>query len=67
MLYNTLDLPEYKYFIHWLIIFILIVMLWRGTWGLIDLWLFPNNLLLSYAICIIIPILTIIMFYILKL
>lgn len=27
-----------------------IVLFWRGTWGLLDLYLFPDNMLLSYLI-----------------
>ncbi len=25
-----------------------VVLFWRGMWGLMDMWLFPNNELLSY-------------------
>ena len=27
-----------------------IVLFWRGVWGLLDIYLFPHNLLLSYLI-----------------
>lgn len=26
-----------------------VILFWRGAWGLMDLYLFPNNLTLSYA------------------
>ena len=31
-----------------------IVLFWRGTWGLMDLYLHPNNPLVSYIISLII-------------
>lgn len=34
-----------------------IVLIWRGVWGLADMYLFPNNLILSYIISIIVGIL----------
>ncbi len=30
-----------------------IVFLWRGIWGLLDTFLFPNNQPLSYGVCVI--------------
>ena len=27
-----------------------VIMFWRGVWGLMDIYLFPNNLTLSYSI-----------------
>jgi hypothetical protein len=33
----------------WIIINISIVFLWRGTWGLIDIFFYPDNLQKSYA------------------
>ena len=35
-----------------LIIAIGVILLWRGTWGLADLFLFPNNQLYRYLSCI---------------
>jgi len=32
-----------------LLIAIAIIMFWRGLWGLMDLYLFPENLTLSYS------------------
>ena len=29
-----------------------VVLFWRGVWGLMDLYVFPNNLLMSYLISI---------------
>lgn len=29
---------------------IAVVMFWRGTWGILDMFLFPNNELLSYVL-----------------
>jgi hypothetical protein len=31
-----------------------IIVFWKGVWGLLDLYLFPDQPLLSYVICIII-------------
>ncbi|PIO08756.1 hypothetical protein COU59_00260 [Candidatus Pacearchaeota archaeon CG10_big_fil_rev_8_21_14_0_10_34_12] len=33
-----------------------IVSFWRGTWGLMDLYLFPDNLIMSFSISIILGI-----------
>lgn len=33
-----------------LIVLIAIVLLWRGVWGLLDAYFFPNNPLLSYGV-----------------
>ena len=33
-----------------------IVSFWRGVWGLMDLYLFPNNLTLSFSISVLIGI-----------
>jgi len=43
--------------IHTIVIALAIVLFWRGVWGLADLYLFPENKLLSYSISIIIGIL----------
>lgn len=34
------------------IIVLAIIMLWRGVWGLLDLYLFPGSPLLSYLVSI---------------
>ena len=34
-----------------------IILFWRGVWGLMDVFLFPNNLMLSYIISIIVGVL----------
>lgn len=34
-----------------------VIMFWRGVWGLMDVYLFPNNLPLSYAISLVISLL----------
>lgn len=39
-----------------IIIAIGVVMVWRGIWGLADLFLFPSNTLLSFSVSIIIGI-----------
>lgn len=36
------------------IVCVSIIMIWRGVWDLLDIYLFPNNRLLSCIICIII-------------
>ena len=38
--------------LHALTIAFAIVAFWRGTWGLMDLYLFPNNAVLSFIISI---------------
>lgn len=43
--------------IHTVIIAFAIVAFWRGTWGLMDLYLYPDNPLLSFSISILIGIL----------
>ncbi len=35
-----------------LLIAFAIVLFWRGMWGLLDIYLYPHNLVLSYAISI---------------
>jgi len=35
-----------------IIILVAVVCLWRGIWGLLDLYLTPNNLTLSFALSI---------------
>lgn len=35
-----------------LLIALAIVLFWRGTWGLLDIYLFPNDYFLSYVISI---------------
>ena len=35
-----------------LVIAFAIVSFWRGVWGLMDLYLFPDNLLVSFAVSI---------------
>lgn len=37
-----------------------VIMFWRGTWGLMDVYLFPNNLELSYAVSLLISIILIV-------
>lgn len=41
-------LKTHHQFIYSVVIAISLICLWRGTWGLLDTYLFPNNLLLSY-------------------
>ena len=35
--------------LHILAVAVLVIMVWRGVWGLLDAYLFPNNLFLSYV------------------
>lgn len=35
-----------------LVLAIAVVCVWRGTWGILDLYLFPNNSLLSFIVSI---------------
>lgn len=39
---------------HIILVAIALVMLWRGIWGLLDIFLVPNNALLSYVLSILI-------------
>lgn len=36
--------------LHTLATVALVIMVWRGVWGLLDHYLFPNDLFLSYSI-----------------
>ena len=36
--------------IYFFIIGIALIMVWRGIWGVLDLYLFPDNALLSYLV-----------------
>ena len=38
---------------HALIIGTAVILFWRGVWGLFDLYLFPDNLLLRYLVSLI--------------
>jgi hypothetical protein len=31
-----------------------VILIWRGVWGVLDIYLFPNNPLVNYLVCIII-------------
>lgn len=48
---NNLPRPRLMNF-HTLVIAAGIVMVWRGIWGLMDVYLFPGNPTLSYALSI---------------
>lgn len=37
--------------------FIAVIIIWRGVWGFLDVYLFPNNLAISYLISILLGIL----------
>jgi len=41
---------------HALLVATAIVMLWRGAWGLLDNYLFPDNQILSFSVSLIIGI-----------
>lgn len=43
---------KFKKNIYIIIDFLGVLMLWRGGWGLLDLYIFPNNQLLSYVVTI---------------
>lgn len=46
-----------KKIIYTIIIAFAVVSFWRGVWGLMDLYLFPQNHLISYSISLILGIL----------
>lgn len=52
-------LPKIKKTLRILIDFVGILILWRGTWGLLDLFIFPNNQLYSYLTSIVLGIILI--------
>ena len=37
-----------------------VILFWRGAWGLMDLYLFPNNHSLSYAVSLVLGVLILI-------
>lgn len=48
---------NFKKILYTVIIAFAIVSFWRGVWGLMDLYFFPNNLPLSFSVSILIGIL----------
>ncbi len=45
-----------KYVLFTILVALAIVSFWRGIWGLMDLYLFPQNLVLSFSLSILIGI-----------
>ena len=43
-----------KHLVHTVLIAVGVVCFWRGAWGLMDLYLFPNKLVLSYSIALLV-------------
>lgn len=39
---------------HVILIAVAVVLFWRGTWGLMDLYVFPGNELVSYIVSLIV-------------
>lgn len=39
--------------VHVILIAVAVVLFWRGTWGLMDLYVFPGNELLSYIVSLV--------------
>ncbi len=54
---NKKEASYIKKVFYTLIIGFAIIFFWRGIWGLMDLYLYPNNLALSYLLSVIIGIL----------
>ena len=52
-------MPKYKRTIRILVDFLGILILWRGTWGLFDLFIFPGNELYSYIASIVVGVILI--------
>ena len=46
-----------KKVVHTLLIALAIVAFWRGVWGLMDIYLFPNNAIVSFSVSLVIGIL----------
>jgi len=44
---------KFKQNLNQIIIVLAVVLVWRGTWGLADIYLFPNQPVLSFSISII--------------
>lgn len=43
----------YKYhLLDSIVVVVAIIMLWRGIWGLMDMYLFPGNPLISYSVSV---------------
>ncbi len=43
-------------FLHIILIAMAVVLFWRGAWGLMDLYVFPENDLLSYVVSLVVGI-----------
>lgn len=54
MLKKFTDLKKNHQLLFSLIILSGVVCLWRGVWGLLDMYLFPENLSASYAVSVLI-------------
>ena len=50
MLHRVKKLKSFEQLIFTLLIAFAVIAVWRGFKGIMDLYLFPNNLLLSYSI-----------------
>ena len=48
--------PKKRRMLHAVLIGLAVISFWRGMWGLMDLYLFPNNELVSYIVSAIIGI-----------
>lgn len=57
--YKKLKLSRFKKTVKILIDFLGILILWRGAWGLFDIFIFPGNQLYSYVASIIIGVILI--------
>lgn len=40
-------------FAHVVLIAVAVVLVWRGAWGLMDLYIFPDNALISYIVSLV--------------
>lgn len=40
--------------LHILLVALAVIMFWRGVWGILDMYLFPNHHLVSYILSIVI-------------
>jgi hypothetical protein len=43
--------------VSWVVVIVAIIMLWRGVWGLLDLYLFPGSPTLSHIVSLLLGIL----------
>ncbi len=54
MIHTLKEMKPIKQALFALLIGVSVILFWRGAWGIMDVYIFPNNLVLSYSISIIV-------------